>query len=1556
MEQKRQQFIIKGMSRDMSISKANPEFAFENMNIRITADDENNLLSITNEKGNKEALVIEGVEDIFIIEGVYLGYGVLNNTLILFTTDEGVDRIYRLIYSQTGNFFRGEILFEGELNFNETNPIETLCVFENEDIQKVYWVDGLNQPRVINISEKFDKNNYVETSFDFAQNLKLNETIFVSKNLISNGMFPAGSIQYAFSYYNKHAQESSIFYTTPLHYTSFKDRGGSPEDVVSNSFNISIEDADPQFDFLRVYSILRTSLDTTPTVKRVVDLPIFDKNIIVLFNKNLFSTDVYSTEITDTANLYVYYTDGSKKSLDKAFPPRRSGLQNNTILYTYNVPYSEDYVVLYRDQGVDKALSSGEHSIGATKIITAEGVETNEVTSPMPIYSYDFKIEKAAVSINYIDNGLSGDSIDPTELLFKGSDNIIAGTLEQKDNTLFLGNIKLNQNLIESEIINSLRSWKDDVVFKQDDHGIIPPEPKGFYPYENSLQHNSQTLKTFKYLDWYRLGLQFQHKSGKWSEPIFIKDLQNDVPISFDFENKNPKTNPIKQSYAEYKISNLNVLRLTQRGFVKARTVISYPDISDREVLAQGVLAPTVFNVSDRYTNTPFAQSSWFMRPNAPFDKDNLYLDNWTDIDNSANKSLNSKKGYWNNESTDVRFYDQTVRVDSIIHGSWSEFRHFKPLPTNNNRNAEIQSNYDFDNQILQNPYTGKTSSGDVADYVGDLSDRFFVDQSILTFHSPEIEFDESLQTMDSSNLKMRIVGQVPLTSNVSDIDIITSTPVGNSKQVGFYKEQVSNSNISRLGAKGLNSGVFWIDSLVDRDSSSGKLKHSTSDGDVAYSKRGFMVYPWHRNGSLNNDDTPIGDNIRTAMLDKKKMSNLRFSYGTFYFNKENLWNAFEKESSTKTGISGIQIFNSDQETLIKIPSPKNSNLEDINYYGNVDKIITSEKYPIMVTKLRSNNNPLSNSKLFRALLYPQDIIDYGQFGTEPIRMKYKSSPHAVMALNFTEEGEQKVLPTISEEAPDGINQTPINSAQKLNGQSGRPFWDTSKQLRIKQDVISSYQTKGNVNGIGYGFLWMAELYNDNVENRFGGTSNEAIENNLWLPGGEPVSLVDSSGEPKQDATVLYTEGDTFFSRYDCLKTYPSTKEDQNSIVDITSFMVESRINLDGRYDRNRGQINNLNMSPENFNKINKVYNQSNNYFNYRTLNEDRFKLDDFRNSIAWSRPKALGELTDTWSNITLASSMDLDGDKGSVNSIMRFNNEIFAFQDRGISRIIFNPRVQINASDNVPIEISNSGKVEGKVYLSDTIGVTNKWSIVNARSGLYFNDDTGKSIYRFTGEGLENLTDQFGFNVYFKDRSTIKKWDNLEFNNFITFYDSVNSDIYFINRHHALGFSEKLGQFTSFYNYGRVPLMFNIGDKTFSLKDNILWEQFKGDYNSFYGETKPFYTVVAVNQEPHLDKVFTNLEFRADTWNSKALLDRTTFDRLDIWNEYQHGTEKLHMSKSRNSNLKKKYRIWYANFPRDRKSIRDRIRNPWAYVKLAMEDPKNYKTELHDIIVYYYT
>lgn len=1578
--QKQAIFKTKGMQRDLSSSAFNSEYAYENKNVRVMPTDESTLLSLINERGNKKSS-IAGIGD--YIEGIPIGQSLINDELIIFsygektelpevdieaeestindiTAEESsieiettpLDRIYKLWFDN-GNL-TGKLLFKGDLGFDYKHPIESISFYENADIRKVYWTDGLNQPRVINIAAATSViNKWKDDSFNFVRTLKLKEDVSIERNLVANGDFTPGVIQYAFTYFDKYSQESNIFYTSPLYYISYNNRGASPEDKVSNSFNIKIINPDSSFDYVRIYSIHRSSINATPTVKRVVDLAIPTSGRYTYKTTSLsFIGNPY------TITLYKR-SDGSSLKL------------SDVDTSSYITLSGDTYSRITFANGDSISLSSGKTFI----LSFSGGYKGTASYNNSSEFSYTSTVTK---NVAYTDNGSSGDSVDPTELLYIGGEEVVFGTMAQKDNTLFLGDIETKRKILDSTIRSYFKG--KSITFSTYNKSISSHEPKGYYPYDNQLKMNSYQFKTFKYLEYYRFGIQAQHYTGKWSEPIWINDVRNTVHIDTKFYNSNSIGLPV----AEFTLDDSTIIsRLLDNGYIRIRPVVVYPTINDREAICQGILCPTVYNVSDRYGNSPFAQSSWFTRPNAPFDEYKAFHYNqnsegqwggdWVGLGQYlGNPSMYSRAGIMSNNRTVVNSDSTQYNIDIVNKGAWAEFRHNAPIPTNSNRNAEIQCIW---NPPSKPCVEDSLDDAGVASWVSNNAENYYVDQSILTFHSPDIEFDNEVRSVDTSRLKLRIVGMVPLSAFVSDIDIETSTPVNNfydssELPAGFYKEPIgvendftyqgvgTNFGDSHFGWRGLISGAFWFDELTGYKKDTGNTNHYTT---------GFVVYPWHRNGSLNNTKFAT-DGYRSAMLSKKRLSNMRFSYKSVYMDPSNIWNAYISGNSTRTGISGVAVFDSNEVSLVRIPAQENSGLTDINYYGNVDKLLTISRigdkkdgYPIMTTGVQSADT--NAHTLFSGGYMQVDSNFTDQItGTDPVRIKYKSTPHAVLALNYSTLGAQRVLPTIKDGDPS--KSWNVNYVGGNYSSGTHVFWDKSKSINsVSQDVITTnvFGPVSALPSIQHGWLWLGELYNDSVQNRFGGQTEEAFENNIWLPCGDPVSLVDSIDGIKKSVTIKWKEGDTYYQRYDHIKTYPFTTEDQNQVTDIVSFMCETRVNIDGRYDRNRGQTSNFAITPENFNLMNDVYSQPNNFFNYRTINPNKLNLDNFHNSITWTKTKTAGELVDTWTNITLASILDLDGDKGSVRALRRFNNNLIAFQDRGISQVLYNENMQITSTEGVPIEIANSGKVNGKRYITDRVGCTNKWSMCETSNGIYFIDDITKGIFLFNGQ-LNNISDKFGFHSWINRASkNVSIWNPVDFDSFVTYYDKVNGDVFFISRDECLAFSEPLGQFTSFYSYEKMPYFSNLEDRGISFNVEGTgtlyrpWLHNEGDYNMYFGVYQPFYTTVIANPDMSKDKIFNNLEFRSDTWDKNGNLLNTTFDTLTTWNEYQEGTSKLTNVLGRPSDLKKKFRIWRANIPRAKANGRDRMRNPWLYVKLSMEKENTNKTVLHDMIVHYF-
>lgn len=1485
MIQKQSFNVIKGMRQDISPSKANPEYIFDARNIRLTARGDDTLLSITNEQGSKNIYAPDSTpqHSVDLIKGKVLGYCILNNYLVTFSTDntysggtiDYITRVYMInntwysdilysSHSYVQNENGGQEFKEvsGRLNFGDT--IQTLGVYENENIQKVYWVDGVNQPRVINITKDYLENktveeiaaSYTNTSFDFVPELQLNETIDVRTVLGGNGRFSAGTIQYAFTYYNKYGQESNIFYTTDLYYITHSDRGGSPEDLINTSFKISIKDVDYQhFDYIRIYSIHRTSIDAVPEVKKVIELPTASQELpsesltktseaFYIKVKMSSTIEVNGKPLSDYQD-YIQYTEFEHGFYNgNYYVFTRNEFSNLTIKV-------EDKIIKHgTDTAIYIAVDSSSYPPPEGRLIAADEAET----SKMSIYSSKIIGNEDIV---FVDTNTTGESVDPTFLLYVGGEDIIANTLNQKDNTLFLGNITLTKPSIPSSIKTLLqptydetnKEWSNKIITVNQNTRSIQTDGQigSHYVYSNQLVDGNST--TFKIGEHYRLGLQFQYKNGKWSEPLPINYAYTVTPKDAT-TNKDCRPNTgINGDNIEYNLPYLYISlpidiqqTLIDFGFKRTRAVIVNPALQDRKVILQGMVCPTVYTNYNRNSDKQgdiYAQSSWFFRP-------------------------------FHGGSNDKEEYKQ------INAGGYLAYSHGLPINGIKQSFGKLSAGENLTNiTATEIEYIGDNSTTDEAK-------NFRVDQTFLNLYSPDIEFDTSIQSLDSQKFTFKKVGRVDFDASVGDISIQTSSPPIGERVKGFDHKTtafIRSTGGTNVSAKSLISNFFYIDDIVDEIRGENRFEPVTG-----YGATKFLVCPWQSSGSLNNDiNRPTNSGTRSAVLKRKVISNLKVSFN----------NTWKNTSSTDIySDTQIGVFNSDEVTLLKYKGK--------NYLGNVDTLLTYEnEYSKIVTGVIINGKSTTTTVNSALDFIGDEYADLERY-IPSIRMKYKTAPHIVFQLS-----------------------------DKLTSDTGS---------------IPPH-------------LYLMDICRDTVANAFGGTSDAALKANLWIPSGLSVKL-----DSTKATTVNFLHGDCWYQRYDCLKTYPFTQEDENSIVEIGSFMVETRVNIDGRYDRNRGLLSNLNITPQNFNLLNNIYSQKDNFFNYRVLDKDLYKLNTFSNTITWSKEKMSSEETDTWTNITMTNTFDMDGNLGQIQSIENYNNELYCFQDKGVSKILFNNRVQIPTGDNIPIEISNGYKVQGKVYLSNTVGCQNQKAIKVTPNGIYFSDLYNSGIYLLNQQGMQDISTPRGFTNWVKECQP----DRL-------YYDTNNGDLYLIGNgyikdtyRNCLCFSEKLNEFTSFMDYYNNKYMFNIQNNFYAVEDYTAYhysgtyfmQMFSGDY------MKDYHITYIANQNPTNDKIFNTLEFRADSLqdNNKLIEDSSTpkspnicpFNKVTVWNEYQEGTENLSKVYGKPSALKEKFRTWRINIPRDNVNKRDRIRNPWAYIKLEGYNNTN-RMQLHDMQVWYY-
>ena len=216
----------------------------------------------------------------------------------------------------------------------------------------------------------------------------------------------------------------------------------------------------------------------------------------------------------------------------------------------------------------------------------------------------------------FTDTGTVGDSIDPTELLYKGGEPIAVETLEQKGNTLFFGNIKTLRQFLPSGVetyINNTFTPRDinennigqntTIIDDATQTPITLMECKkvdvpgtvvstGDIPYVNSIN-----CSYFKWNEIYRFGIQFQHETGRWSDPVWLRDLKITKSPSIDEVNKAVLRLPqvkvmLPDSYC--------ITELIGSNYKKARLLMAQPTISGRTILCQGIANPTVSQESKR--------------------------------------------------------------------------------------------------------------------------------------------------------------------------------------------------------------------------------------------------------------------------------------------------------------------------------------------------------------------------------------------------------------------------------------------------------------------------------------------------------------------------------------------------------------------------------------------------------------------------------------------------------------------------------------------------------------------------------------------------------------------------------------------------------------------------------------------------------------------------------------------------------------------------------------------------------------------------------------------
>lgn len=443
----------------------------------------------------------------------------------------------------------------------------------------------------------------------------------------------------------------------------------------------------------------------------------------------------------------------------------------------------------------------------------------------------------------------------------------------------------------------------------------------------------------------------------------------------------------------------------------------------------------------------------------------------------------------------------------------------------------------------------------------------------------------------------------------------------------------------------------------------------------------------------------------------------------------------------------------------------------------------------------------------------------------------------------------------------------------------------------------------------------------------------------------------------------ISSPGDTFVNFFKYARIVRTDKnifsEGTFVLEELVTMLCETTVDLKNRSDLSfndwKTRFQPLDAEYHNYNK---VYSQQPTLIQRRDLNFNIKKNNDFDTNIISTKQKSAGELIDNWTDISVNDVMTLDGKYGAINSLINYNDEIYALQDQSLAFISINPRVQIQAEDGLSIQLGSGNVLDRYKYITTSSGTLNKWSVITTPNAFYYYDLINKSMMIFNNS-LTKLSDTRGLQSFFNDETdniSLKSDNPINGYGITGGYDYINNELFLTFKQSTkpsftISFNEKLNTFVSFYDF--IPSLYISKGSNFLVTNSNnrdVYKQYAGEYNKFFGVYYPSYVTLNVNPEADKDCIFNNLQYKSEVYINNTDQPVSTLTSVQLWNEYQNSNSKplvLH------SNLSRKFRDWKITLPREYNSL-NRIRNSWVFLKLQFDNTTNKQLLLHDVYINY--
>lgn len=438
---------------------------------------------------------------------------------------------------------------------------------------------------------------------------------------------------------------------------------------------------------------------------------------------------------------------------------------------------------------------------------------------------------------------------------------------------------------------------------------------------------------------------------------------------------------------------------------------------------------------------------------------------------------------------------------------------------------------------------------------------------------------------------------------------------------------------------------------------------------------------------------------------------------------------------------------------------------------------------------------------------------------------------------------------------------------------------------------------------------------------------------------------------------------------------------------------------------------------------LNMVFEDHTPIVQFSTWNSAEIKNNIYRNEIVALGPKTTNSLVDKWLDLSPNNIQNyyLNGEYGAINSLKSVGNTVYAFTDKAIFHVGFNQTSSIPSTSQY-IQLARNPAFTGDYIISE-VGCNDNEKVLQTTNGLYLLSNTHKELFSIQGDKVNGMG-LMKFNKSAIENFHFDKWDPynkkgsiLRYNshyqevyiidpcydldgedNYIEFneravYNHIQvsgdfkyTDAYYPGYYHpkCLTYSEKLGEFTSYYDYWYSPYWFNIDDAQYSISElNRIYRMHVGTPNEFYDSkicSQVSITLVH-NAEIDKNKILYSLTYSGGLYESQTkenqqiaqqywenpskVISRNNFQMsaiadIRVKNDFQDSgvIDVLPYSSKQNAYIpqysKQKFQSWNVLIPRDalqtigkNKYKLNRVQNSWNEVTIGLNwyDKNNTKT-----------